>query len=462
MPRLEETILKNLIYSSAYTRKVFPFLKEEYFTDLHERNVFKEIASFIETYHNPPTYEAMVITITESHTLNEQQVESAIKILEDIHKQKDEPTDPIWLVAETEKFCQDKSIYNAVLEAVAILDDRSEKKSKGAIPELLSKALAVSFDNSVGHDYLLSADDRWDYYHKKEKKIPFDIDLFNLITDGGFSEKTLNIIIAGTGVGKTLIMCHIAAAAASLGKNVLYITMEMAEERIAERIDTNLMNISMKDLKNISKSEYDRRIERLRSQVTGKFIIKEYPTASASVIHFRQLIQELRLKKEFKPDMIIVDYMNICTSSRIKMGGSVNSYTYIKSIAEELRGLGVEFGVPVVSATQTTRGGYDNSDLGLTDTSESFGVPATADFMMAAITTEELEKVNQIMFKQLKNRYEDVTRNRRFVVGIDKSKMKLYNLDPSAQESIQGGITQVKEEKKILGRLPTKTYGLKV
>jgi len=452
MQRLETTILKNLIYNESYMRKVAPFLRSEYFKEKNEQLVFTYIASFIDRYKNPPTHEALVIELTEAHVLKEDDVRDAIDLLKAIHSSRTEPTDIGWLLDQTEKFCKDSALYNAALEAVSIMDDTNKdknKKTKDSIPDLFVKALSVSFDPHVGHDYFLQSDQRYDFYHQTEKKIPFDIDYLNKITNGGFSVKTLNIFLAGTGVGKTLLMCHLAASALSQGKNVLYITLEMAEERIAERIDANLLNTPISDLQDITKAEYDKRIGHLRLKTHGKLIIKEYPTASASVLHFRALLNELMLKKSFKPDIIFVDYLNICASSRMKPGGSVNSYTFVKSIAEELRGLGVEQVVPVVSATQTTRAGYDNSDIDLTDTSESFGLPATADFFAAIISTEELEKLNQYMIKQLKNRYQDMSKHKRFVVGVEKSKMRLYNVSQAAQANIQdAGQVPDDEEKK--------------
>jgi len=416
-------------------RKVIPFLKVEYFKESAERTLFTQIASFIEKYKNTPTYEALVIDLTEAPSLKEEQVRDAVDLLKTIHADRKEPSDIAWLTNQTEKFCKDSALYNAVLEAVQLMDDtnKDRKKPKEAIPDLLTQALAVSFDPHVGHDYLSDAERRYDYYHQKEKKISFDIDFLNKITNGGFSTKTLNIILAGTNVGKSLVMCHLAANALSQGKHVLYITLEMAEERIAERIDVNLLNVPFDDLQKLGKQEFDKKFAYLRSKTHGKLIIKEYPTAGASVMHFRSLLTELALKKSFKPDIIFVDYLNLCLSSRIKMGNSVNSYTYVKSVAEELRGLAVEYEVPLVSATQTTRGGFDNSDLELTDTSESFGLPATADFFVAVVMTEELEKLNQYMFKQLKNRYMGKTVNKRFVVGVDMTKMRLYNVSQNAQ-----------------------------
>lgn len=436
MDRLELSILKNLIYNEEYTRKVLPFIKEDFFTDNTEKNVFREVRRFIDKYKTLPTHEALVINLTESTKRTEEEVQSAVSTLRDIDKRKDQPTDQIWLVEQTEKFCQDKAIYNAIMESVSILDDSTGTKAKGEIPQLLSDALAISFDRNVGHDYVDDYQSRYDFYHKVESRVKFDLDLFNKITKGGLPLKTLNICLAGTGVGKSMFMCHMAASSISQGLNVLYITMEMAEERIAERIDANLLNVSLSDIENISKQEYEKRFANLKSKTHGKMIIKEYPTAGASVLHFKALINELKLKKNFKPDIVFIDYLNICASSRIKQGGSVNSYTYIKSIAEELRGFAVENNVPVVSATQTTRSGFSNTDVGLEDTSESFGLPATADFMFALISTEELEQLGQIMVKQLKNRYSDPNHYKRFVVGVDRSKMRLYDAEQSAQTDI--------------------------
>ena len=436
MKRLEETILKNLIFNEDFARKTVPFIKSEYFSDKTEKVVFDEVTNFINEYKNLPTYEALVINFTESKTRTESEVRDAIELIRKINSIKDEPTDQSWLLVQTEKFCQDKAIYNAIMESVQILDNKKESQSKGSIPKLLSDALGVSFDTAVGHDYINDYDARYDFYHKQESRVKFDLDLFNKITKGGLPTKTLNICLAGTGVGKSLFMCHVAAGCLSEGKNVLYITMEMAEERIAERIDANLLNLDMNDLQMIGKKDYERKFEALRSKTQGKLIIKEYPTASASTLHFRALLNELQLKKNFIPDIIFIDYLNICSSARIKPGANVNSYSYIKAIAEELRGLAVEFSVPVVSATQTTRSGYTSSDPGLEDTSESFGLPATADFMFALISTEELEQLNQIMVKQLKNRYGDPNNYKRFVVGIDRAKMKLYDVEQSAQDDL--------------------------
>ena len=446
--KLETTILKNLVYSEEYTRKVLPFIQADYFSDNKEKIVFKLVSEFINKYKTLPTHEALAIDLTDSKTLNDVEVKGALNLLEEINQNKKEPTEQQWLVEQTEKFCQDKAIYNAIMESVSILDDTKSTKSKGEIPKLLSNALGVSFDSNVGHDYINDSSSRFDFYHKQESRIPFDIDLLNKITKGGLPNKTLNICLAGTGVGKSMFMCHVAASCLSQGKNVLYITMEMAEERIAERIDANLLNVSMNDLHTMTKSDYDRKFDTLKSKTHGKLIIKEYPTASANSLHFRSLLNELHLKKNFQPQIIFIDYLNICASSRIKPGANVNSYSYIKAIAEELRGLAVEFNVPIVSATQTTRSGFSNTDVGLEDTSESFGLPATADFMFALISTEELEQLNQLMVKQLKNRYGDPNIYKRFVVGVDRSKMKLYDAEQSAQQDIVDS-GQVQEDKPI-------------
>ena len=436
MKRLETIILKNLIFNEDYARKIIPFLKSEYFADITDKNIFEEINNHIHQFKHLPTYESLIINFTESNKLTEEQVRDSVDLIRNINADKDEPTDVEWLIKQTEKFCQDKAIYNAIMKSVRILDDRNHKEDKGMIPKLLSDALGVSFDRSVGHDYIDDSDDRFEFYHRHETKIPFDLDLFNKITKGGLPKKTLNIALAGTGVGKSLFMCHVAGSCLSQGLNVLYITMEMAEERIAERIDANLLNIDIADLNSISKQDYDRKFSALKVNTHGKLIIKEYPTAAASALHFRALLNELQLKKSFKPDIIFIDYLNICASARIKPGSNVNSYSYIKAIAEELRGLAVEFEVPIVSATQTTRSGFTSSDPGLEDTSESFGLPATADFMFALISTEELQQLNQILIKQLKNRYNDPNYFKRFVVGIDRAKMKLYDVEQGAQDDL--------------------------
>jgi archaellum biogenesis ATPase FlaH len=434
--KLETTILKNLIHSEQFTRKVLPFVEAEYFSENKEKILFKQISEFVNKYKSLPTHESLIIDLTESKDLTEQDVKGVISLLDEIQEIRKEPTELKWLEEQTEKFCQDKAIYNAIMESVSILDDRSGNKAKGEIPKLLSNALGVSFDSNIGHDYINDSSSRYDFYHKQESRIAFDIDMFNKITKGGIPNKTLSICLAGTGVGKSMFMCHMAAACLSQGLNVMYITMEMAEERIAERIDANLLNVTMNELHSMTKPEYDRKFDTLKSKTQGKLIIKEYPTASASSLHFRSLLNELHLKKNFQPQIIFIDYLNICSSARIKSGSNVNSYSYIKAIAEELRGLAVEFNLPIVSATQTTRSGFTNSDVGLEDTSESFGLPATADFMFALISTEELEQLNQIMVKQLKNRFGDPNHFKRFVVGVDRSKMKLYDAEQSAQHGI--------------------------
>ena len=431
--KLEQTILKNLIYNDEYIRKVLPFLKAEYFTDRTERLIFNEILSFTNDYNSSPTIEAIALAIKEKRNLTNDEVEKSEAYLKEIVSTKQEESKIQWLVDKSEAFVQEKAIYNAVLGSISILEGKDKTQEKGAIPKILSDALAVSFYNSVGHDYLENSDERYEFYHRKEERIPFDLEYFNKITKGGLPAKTLNIALAGTGVGKSLFMCHVAAGCMSQGKNVLYITMEMAEERIAERIDANLLDVTVDSLVELPREMFNKKISRLREKTTGKLIIKEYPTASASSIHFRTLLNELNLKKSFVPDIIFIDYLNICCSARIKAGANVNSYTYVKAIAEELRGLAVEFGVPIVSATQTTRSGYSSSDPGLEDTSESFGLPATADLMFALISSEELESVGQIMVKQLKNRYNDPTTFKRFTLGIDRAKMKLYDVSQSEQ-----------------------------
>ena len=451
--KLEQTILKNLIYNEDFLRKVLPFLKPEYFSDRTEKTLFNEITSFTETYNSSPTIEAISIAFKEKNNLSDDEVKNCESYLQEIEANSKTETEVQWLVDKTEKFCQEKAIYNGVLRAISILDGKDKSNEKGAIPSILSDALAVSFDNSVGHDYLENSDERYEFYHRKEERIPFDLECFNKITKGGLPAKTLNIALAGTGVGKSLFMCHVAAGAMVQGKNVLYITLEMAEEKIAERIDANLLNVTLDDLMDLPKDMYDRKVAKVKEKVTGKLIIKEYPTASASTTHFRTLLNELNLKRSFVPDIIFVDYLNICCSSRIKAGANINSYTYVKSIAEELRGLAVECNVPIVSATQTTRSGFTSSDPGLEDTSESFGLPATADLMFALISSEELEEMGQMMVKQLKNRYNDPTYYKRFTIGVDRAKMKLYDVEQSAQHGLAdaghiGANNKIKHEKK--------------
>ena len=431
--RLEITILRNLVHNEDYMRKVLPFVKSEYFTDESERTVYKIISEFVVKYNKPPTTEALGITLQNSNL-----PEGTFKETSELVKELDvfEKPNQDWLLDETEKFCKDKAVYNAILQSIGIMEGRDKNISKDGIPSLLQEALGVCFDSSVGHDYFEDSSDRFDFYNRVESRLPFDLSLFNKITNGGLPNKTLNIALAGTGVGKSLFMCHMAAANLALGKNVLYITMEMAEERIAERVDANLLNVEIDQLKNLPKQMFEGRIDKINGKSQGKLIIKEYPTASAHVGHFKGLLNELSLKRSFKPDVIFIDYLNICASSRFKPGGGVNSYTYIKAIAEELRGLAVEFNLPIVSATQTTRSGFSNTDVELTDTSESFGLPATADFMFALISTEELEGLNQIMVKQLKNRYNDPTLYKRFMIGIDRAKMRLYDLEDIAQSNL--------------------------
>ena len=434
MKKLEATILRNLFYNEEFTRKVLPFIKEGYFTDKVEKIIFKQIEYFVNKYNNLPTYESVVIDLTESKNITEIDLKSSIELLDVLKENKDDTIEIKWLTEQTEKFCQDRAIYNAIMESVQILDDN--KRANGEIPQLLSDALGVTFDTNIGHDYINDSENRFDFYHRKEEKIKFDLDMFNKITKGGLPNKTLNIALAGTGVGKSLFMCHVAAGALSQGKNVLYITLEMAEEKIAERIDANLLNIDISDLHSISREDYERKIGVLRAKTNGKLIIKEFPTAAANALHFRSLLSDLQLKKNFRPDIIMIDYLNICSSSRVKPGANVNTYSYIKSIAEELRGLAVEYNLPIISATQTTRSGFSSSDPGLEDTSESFGLPATADFMFALISTEELEQLGQIMVKQLKNRYNDPNVYKRFVLGIDRPKMRLYDAEVGAQNNI--------------------------
>lgn len=433
--RIESKILKHLLLDEDFTRKTLPFLKSEYFHDAADKTLFNQINEYVTKYNTLPTYEALVIEIN-NRNLTESLHKETVQKLDEITENK-ETSDTKWLIDAAEEFCKDKAVYNAIMQSIQILDASNKGTlDKGSIPTLLADALSVAFDNHIGHDFLDDADPRYEFYHKVEQRIPFDLDYLNRITKGGLPEKTLNIILAGTGVGKSLFMCHCAAANLTLGKNVLYITLEMAEERIAERIDANLLNIDLDNLVTLPKESYMRKIDRLRSKTTGKLIIKEYPTATANVSHFKHLLNELKLKRQFIPDIIYIDYLNICSSARIKQGANVNSYTYVKAIAEELRGLAVEMKLPVISATQTTRGGYDNSDVDLTDTSESFGLPATADLMFALISTEELADLNQIMVKQLKNRYSDPTTNKRFVIGVDRAKMKLYDVEQVAQDGL--------------------------
>lgn len=434
---IERVILSNLLHNDEYARKVIPFLKSDYFQDYSERVVFDLVDDYVKKYNSFPSIEALAIDLSNKDGLNDETFKNGKDVIASL-----EPTDSKldWLLDQTEKFCQDKALYLGIMKSIKIMDEKNGSISKGSIPQILTDALAVSFDAHIGHDFIADADERYEFYHRKEKRVPFDLDYFNVITNGGLPNKTLNIALAGTGVGKSLFMCHCAAANLSRGDNVLYITLEMAEERIAERIDANLLDIDIQTLELIPKQTYDAKMEKLKTKVTGKLIIKEYPTACAGSANFRHLLNELKIKKNFEPDIIYIDYLNICLSSRIKHGSNVNSYTLVKAIAEELRGLAVEYDVPIVSATQTTRSGYSNSDVGLEDTSESFGLPATADFMFALISSEELESLNQIMVKQLKNRYSDPGTNRRFIVGVDRSKMRLYDVEQSAQNITDGPV----------------------
>ena len=430
---IERTALSQLVCNEEYARKVLPFLKGDYFSDKIERAVFEEIQKFVEKYNGVPTQTSLEIEVSDRGDLNESDYKKVIEVIKTLEFTE---VDFNWLVDTTEKFCKDKAVYNAIVDGIKIIEGKDRNRDAGAIPSILTDALAVGFDNRVGHDYMLDSDSRFDFYHKVEEKIPFDLEFFNKITKGGLPPKTLNIALAGTGVGKSLFMCHMAANCLSQGKNVLYITLEMAEERIAERIDANLMNISIEDLYDLPKQMFDDKITEIKKKTTGKLIIKEYPTASAHSAHFRGLIKELAIKKTFKPDIIFIDYLNICASSRFKGATNVNSYMYIKSIAEELRGLAVETNLPIMSATQTNRTGYVSTDGGLEDTSASFGLPATADLMFALISNEELDGLNQIAIKQLKNRYNDPTVNKRFVVGIDRAKMQLYDVKMSEQNDL--------------------------
>jgi replicative DNA helicase len=434
LKNIELVILQNLIYNDEFSRKVTPFLKKEYFHDQVEQLVFCAIQNFISTYNALPTKEAIVIDLDKKNNLTEPQFQELGKLINSL---TDEDTPEMeWLSNQTEEFCKDKAVYNAIMESIHILEDKSESKTANAIPEILSDALAVSFDTHIGHDYIEDAEERYEFYHRVEKKVPFDLEYFNTITAGGTPQKTLNIIMAGTGVGKSLFLCHHAANCLTQNQNVLYITCEMAEERIAERIDANLFDMTIDDVQDLPRQLYHKKLDNLKTKLKGKLIVKEYPTATANVNHFRALLDELWMKKQFKPDIIFIDYLNICASARLKNGANVNSYTYIKAIAEELRGMAVERSVPVFSATQVNRGGFNNTDVGLEDTSESFGLPATADFMIALISTEELEEQNQIMVKQLKNRYNDVASNKKFIVGINRGKMKLYDVEKNEQSGL--------------------------
>ena len=433
MDKVEILILRNLIYNEEYLRKVVPFIKGDYFDDSHQKIIFEEILNFVNEYNQPATKEVLCIEVEKRKDINDTSFAEVTKLISYI---EDVPTDYDWLLDTTEKWCRDRAIYLALMESIALADGKDKEKDRDAIPSILSDALAVSFDSHVGHDYLEDYEERYESYHRKEDKIPFDLEYFNKITKGGLPNKTLNIALAGTGVGKSLFMCHMAASCLLSGKNVLYITMEMAEEKIAERIDANLLNVNIQEITDLPKQMFESKVTKLAEKTQGTLIIKEYPTASAHSGHFTSLLNELALKKSFRPDIIFIDYLNICASSRYRGNSNVNSYSYIKAIAEELRGLACEANVAIVSATQTTRSGYGSSDVELTDTSESFGLPATADLMFALISTEELESLGQILVKQLKNRYNDANLSKRFVIGIDRAKMRLYDCEQTAQDDI--------------------------
>ena len=452
MERIETTILRNLIHSEDYARKTIPFIEPDYFEDRSEKIIFEEVVSFINKYDSCVTIEALNIEVDNRTDLTAEESQSIGNITKDLN---DSPVEPQWLLDTTEKWCRDRAIYLALMESIHIADGNDEKKNRDAIPSILSDALSVSFDNNIGHDYLQNSDERYEYYHKTEDKVPFDLEYFNKITKGGLPNKTLNIALAGTGVGKSLFMCHFASSVLLQGRNVLYITMEMAEEKIAERIDANLLNVPIQQLVDLPKSMFDKKVNKLSDKTQGTLIIKEYPTAAAHSGHFKALLNELALKKSFRPDIIFIDYLNICASSRYRANTAVNSYSYIKAIAEELRGLAVETNVPILSATQTTRSGFASSDVDLTDTSESFGLPATADLMFALISTEELEGLGQIMVKQLKNRYNDPTIHKRFIVGIDRAKMRIYDCEQKAQEDVldSGSNEEYNDEK-----IPKKSF----
>ena len=453
MEQVEFLILRNLLYNEEYLRKVLPFIKSEYFEDTNQKIVFEEIVSFVQEYNKLVTKEILCIEVENRKDITDTSFKEIVHLIDNLN---DVPIEINWIVDTTEKWCRDRAIYLALMESIHIADGKDEKKNRDSIPSILSDALAVSFDNHVGHDYLEDYEQRYESYHKKEEKLEFDLEFFNKITKGGLPNKTLNIALAGTGVGKSLFMCHVAASILLQGKNVLYITLEMAEERIAERIDANLLNVPIQEISELPKQIFENKVTNLAKKTQGTLIIKEYPTASAHSGHFKSLLNELALKKSFKPDIIFIDYLNICASSRYKGNLSVNSYSYIKAIAEELRGLAVEFNVPIVSATQTTRSGYGSSDVELTDTSQSFGLPATADLMFALISTEELEGLGQILVKQLKNRYNDPTIHKRFVIGIDRAKMRLYDCEQSAQDDILDN--KKEEEYDYEERKPKKSF----
>jgi replicative DNA helicase len=456
--RIELLILEGLFRDEDYTRKVLPFIQEDYFSTLEEKIVFSSVKAFIDRYNTLPTKEAIVISLNSSNSVNEVDYRESIEYIEKLEL-SEQPPNREWLLQNTEKWCQDRALYNAISKSIKIIEGNSKDNiHKGAIPQLLMTALGVSFNSEIGHDYINDTDKLFEFYHTEESKIPFDIDMLNKITDGGINKKSLFVLVAGTGHGKSLALCHLSSSFLNQGKNVLYITLEMSEKRIAQRIDANLLNVSMVDLKKIPKEHYDSKVSRMKNKATGRLIIKEYPTASAHVGHFRHLLQELNLKKNFVPDVVVVDYLNIAASSRIKLGTQSNTYVYIKSVAEELRGLAMEFNVPILTATQTNRQGQNNTDLDYEDVSESHGLSATADYILGLTSTEELEKMNQLMFKQIKNRYGDVARYRRFVVGIDRDKMRLFDVDQSAQQNIAQA-EEIKDDKPLFDQ---STFGSKM
>jgi replicative DNA helicase len=455
---IQTTILRNLLTNDDFTRKVVPFLKKEYFEGEH-KITFDLILSFVTKYNKLPTVETLKVQLDDVN-LSDNMYTDISTLINELSASEEKP-DLSWLLEQTEKWCQDRAIHLAIMKSISIIDGKDPELTKNALPELLQNALSIAFDTHVGHDYTNDIEERYDFYHKVEEKIPFDLDYFNQITKGGLPKKTLNIALAGTGVGKSLFMCHVAGSVLAQGKNALYITMEMAEEKIAERIDANLLNVAIDQLPNLSKEMFASKVGNIADRFQGKLIIKEYPTGAAHVGHFRALLKELQLKKNFKPDIVFIDYLNICSSSRMKgMGGAINSYSYIKAIAEEIRGLAVEFNVPIVSATQTTRSGFSNSDVGLEDTSESFGLPATADLMFALISNEELENLGQILVKQLKNRYNDPSSNKRFIIGVDRSKMKLFDVEQSAQNLVDSN--QTSQNTSYVNNNPSKFEGFRV
>ena len=463
---LEQTILANLIHNEEYCRKVIPYIRESYFDDVTTKKIFSTFTEYVDQYKEPPSVEALKIMLDSRKDLNEEMFKEVIRTVDEL--KIDKATNQEWLVAETEKFCQDQDLINSVRKAIMIIDGKDKEMDKGSIPKLLSDSLGISFDTHIGHDYLDDFEDRYEFYHRKEERLPFDIDMLNKITKGGLPKKSLTVLLASTGVGKSLVMCHMAAAAFMHGKNALYITAEMAEERIAERIDANLLNVTLDELSQLPRETFQKRVDRIKDKTPGRLVVKEYPTGTAHAGHFRHLLNELRLKRNFVPDIIFIDYLNICASSRIKGAASVNTYVLVKSIAEEIRGLAMEFNVPIVSATQANREGYGNGDMDLTNTSESIGLPQTVDAMFALISTEELEGMGQIMIKQLKNRWNDLSYYRRFVVGIDRSKMRLYDVEEHAQGNVHNDSPVMDKSdskpdfnKFNKGRKPPRAEGLK-